>query len=120
MIDNFATQRFCSLFNLPPTGRYRFFEADVLKDNLSQMFDSSDVVVHLVAATNTAGIFEIRKLIEQVNHNGSEIVARACLKNDCAMIFISTTSVYGTQDEKVDEDSSISDLKPQSLMQNLN
>ena len=114
MIDNFATQRFCSLFNLPSTGRYRFFEADVLKDDLTPMFAGSDVVLHLAAITNAAGSFEIREQVEQVNYNGSEIVARECLKNDCALIFLSTTSVYGTQDEMVDEDCPITDLKPQS------
>jgi len=114
MIDNFATQRFCSLFNLPSSGRYRFFEADVLKDDLAPLFTGSDVVVHLAAITNAAGSFEIQGQVEQVNYRGSEIVARECLKNDCAMIFISTTSVYGTQDELVDEDCPTADLKPQS------
>ena len=114
MIDNLYTQRFCSLFNLPETDRYRFVEADVLKDDLTSIFSGSEMVIHLAAITDAAGSFEIREQVEQVNHNGSEIVARECLKNDCALIFISTTSVYGTQDEMVDEDCPITDLKPQS------
>ena len=114
MIDNLSTQRFCSLFNLPTTGKYRFLEADVLRDDLTSIFIGTDVVIHLAAITNAAGSFEIREKVEQVNYNGSEIVARECLKNDCALIFISTTSVYGVQDEIVDETCTATDLKPQS------
>jgi len=29
MIDNLSTQRYCSMFNLPPEGRYRFIEGDI-------------------------------------------------------------------------------------------
>jgi nucleoside-diphosphate-sugar epimerase len=114
MIDNFSTQRYCSLFNLPATGRYRFLETDVLTADLTSIFDGATVVVHLAAITDATNSFQIKDEVERVNFTGTERVAQACLKTDCALIFPSTTSVYGSQADEVDEDCPISDLKPQS------
>ena len=91
LIDNFSTQRYCSLFNLPASGQYYFHEADVLTADLSSIFDGASVVVHLAAITDATNSFEIKETV-----------------------FPSTTSVYGSQADKVDEDCPISDLKPQS------
>ncbi len=114
MLDNMSTQRYCSLFNLPSDGNYRFIEADVLETDLIPVFTGADVVVHLAAITDAAGSFERKEQVEHTNYTGTEIVARACLKTGSALIFLSTTSVYGTQRETVDEDCAVSDLKPQS------
>jgi UDP-glucose 4-epimerase len=114
LLDNLLTQRYCSLFNLPAHGRYRFLEDDVLTADLPSIFDGATAVVHLAAITDAANSFEIKETVEQVNFNGTERVARACLDSNCALIFPSTTSVYGSQAEEVDEDCPISDLKPQS------
>lgn len=112
MLDDLSAERYCSLFNLPAEGNYSFIEADVVEANLESIFAGADVVVHLAAITNAAGSFEIREQVERVNLLGTERVARACLNTGAAMIFPSTTSVYGTQAEIVDED--CPDLKPQS------
>jgi UDP-glucose 4-epimerase len=114
LLDNLSTQRYCSLFDLPAGCDYQFLETDILKEDLRQIFEGADVVVHLAAITDAAGSFEIKEQVEQVNLVGTERVARACLQTGCALIFPSTTSVYGTQAEIVDENCSISDLKPQS------
>ena len=114
MIDDLSAQRYCSLFNLPEKGRYRFIEADILKADLNEMFQGADVVIHLAAITNAAGSFEIAEQVEQVNYKGTERVARACARAGAALIFLSTTSVYGTQDERVDEDCTAESLRPQS------
>jgi UDP-glucose 4-epimerase len=114
MLDDFSAQRYCSLFNLPVEGNYSFVEADVLTANLNAIFAKADVVVHLAAITNAAGSFENKEQVEQVNLLGTEKVAQACLNAGAALIFPSTTSVYGTQAEIVDEDCPIEDLKPQS------
>jgi nucleoside-diphosphate-sugar epimerase len=81
LLDNLSTQRYCSLFNLPDTGQYRFLETDVMTADLASIFVGATVVV------------------QQVN---------------CALIFPSTTSVYGSQVNEVDEYCPISNLKPQS------
>jgi nucleoside-diphosphate-sugar epimerase len=114
MLDDFSAQRYCSLFNLPAEGNYSFEEADVLTADLDAIFAGANVVVHLAAITNAAGSFDIREQVEQVNLVGTEKVARACLNAGCTLIFPSTTSVYGTQAEVVDEDCPVEDLKPQS------
>jgi UDP-glucose 4-epimerase len=114
MLDDFSTQRYCSLFNLPVEGKYRFVETDILKADLAELFDGASVVIHLAAITNAAGSFEIAEQVEEVNYKGTEKVARACLETGSALVFLSTTSVYGTQNETVDEDCPISDLLPQS------
>jgi nucleoside-diphosphate-sugar epimerase len=114
LLDNLSTQRYCSLFNLPSQGHYYFLEADVLTADLVPIITGADVVVHLAAITNAASSFEIKDQVERVNFVGTELVAQACLQAGCAFIFPSTTSVYGTQAEIVDEDCPPADLKPQS------
>jgi nucleoside-diphosphate-sugar epimerase len=114
LLDNLSTQRYCSLFDLPADGHYRFIEADVLEANLSSIFTGAQAVVHLAAITNAAGSFEIQNQVEQVNFVGTQKVARACVTTGSALVFLSTTSVYGPQGETVDEECPATDLKPQS------
>jgi UDP-glucose 4-epimerase len=114
LLDNLATQRYCSLFNLPAGVRFRFVEADVLTAELVQLFAGIDVVIHLAAITNAAGSFEIQDQVENVNFTGTERVAQACLATGSKLLFLSTTSVYGTQNEVVDENCIAEELKPQS------
>jgi nucleoside-diphosphate-sugar epimerase len=114
MIDDLSSQRYCSLFNLPPNGRYRFIEADVLTADFAAVFSGADSVVHLAAITNAAGSFEMGEQVERVNYMGTNRVANMCLESGCPMIFISTTSVYGSQEKVVDENCPLSDLIPQS------
>ena len=93
---------------------FRFIEDDVCTGNLEEYFAGMDAVVHLAAITNAARSFEIQDQVECVNFEGAERVARACVACGCKMIFLSTTSVYGTQEEIVDENCSVDELKPQS------
>jgi nucleoside-diphosphate-sugar epimerase len=114
MIDNMLTQRYCSLFNLPVEGRYRFIEADVLTTDLNPIIKGADVVLHLAAITDAASSFVNKEQVENVNYNATVKVAEACQDVKCPMIHISTTSVYGTQRDVVDEDCSPEELQPQS------
>jgi len=114
MIDNMVTQRFPSLFDLPPEGKYQFIEGDVLKTDLYKLIDGANVVIHLAAITNAAGSFENKEQVEHVNYNATVRVAEACSQAKCSMIHLSSTSVYGTQEEVVDEDCSPEELQPQS------
>lgn len=114
LLDNLSTQRCCSLFNLPDGVPFCLVEQDIHSADLEKYFAGIDVVVHLAAITDAASSFEIKEQVERVNLAGTERVAQACLQVGCALIFPSTTSVYGTQAETVDEDCPLSDLKPQS------
>src|SRR6185436_705401 len=78
------------------------------------LFAGADAVVHLAAITDATSSFDNQDKVEEVNFAGTERVARACIEAGCALIFPSTTSVYGTQAEVVDENCPVTDLKPQS------
>ncbi len=114
MIDNMMTQRFPSLFNLPALGRYRFIEADVTQINLQPILKDAHVLIHLAAVTDAAGSFDKADLLEANNYQATVKVAEACAKTDTRLIALSSTSVYGTQNEVVAEDCTPDELKPQS------
>ena len=114
LIDNLSSERYCSLFGLPAGVPFRFVEADVCTADLDRMFDGADCVVHLAAITNAAGSFEIQDQVERVNFEGTQRVAEACVRTGSRLLFLSTTSVYGTQAATVDEACAIEDLRPQS------
>jgi nucleoside-diphosphate-sugar epimerase len=114
MIDNMMTQRFPSLFNLPSTGKYRFIEGDVTKMDLNLVFSGAEVVIHLAAITDAAGSFDKATEVEENNYQSTVKVADACVETDARLIALSSTSVYGTQNEVVDEDCGEDELQPQS------
>lgn len=114
MIDDLSTQRFSSLFDLPESGAFRFQEGDIRTADLTELFRGAHVVVHLAAITNATDSFANRDAVEAVNVAGTRRVAEACAENGSPLIFLSTTSVYGTQSTEVDEDCTESELRPQS------
>jgi UDP-glucose 4-epimerase len=114
MLDNLAAQRYSSLFNLPKNVCYKFVEGDVLDYSLESLFKGADVVMHLAAITNAAGSFEIKDRVEKENFECTMRVAESCLKERTPLIHLSSTSVYGTQKEEVDENCTEEELQPQS------
>jgi len=112
MVDNLATDRYASLFDLPPAGRYEFVEADILDADLARVFAGADAVIHLAAVTHGSGA-EAERRMERVNLAGTARVARACLAANAALFFPSTTSVYGVHGV-VTEQCPVSELRPQS------
>ncbi len=114
LIDNMATQRFASLFDLPAIGRYRFHEADVRAVDLRPLLEDAHAVVHLAATTDAAGSAGNGAAVEANNYNATASVAEACIATGARLIHFSSTSVYGTQDTTVSEDCAPEDLKPQS------
>lgn len=114
MIDTMMTQRFPSLFNLPDIGRYRFIEGDVTAMDLRPVMDGAHAVVHLAAITDAAGSFDKAALVEANNYRATQKVTEACVETGARLIVLSSTSVYGTQNDVVSEDCSPEELKPQS------
>ncbi len=114
MIDDFATQRYASLFDLPTSATYKFIEGDVTEMDLSEAIEGSDAVIHLAAITDAAGSFDKADQVEIRNFAATRNVAEACAAAGVKLIYPSTTSVYGTQKDVVDEDCSEEELKPQS------
>jgi UDP-glucose 4-epimerase len=114
MIDNLMTKRYTSLFNLPPKGQYQFIEGDVTQMDLRAVFKDAFVIIHLAAITDAAGSFENASELEANNYTATLKVAEACVATGARLISLSSTSVYGTQNEVVSEDCSPDELKPQS------
>jgi nucleoside-diphosphate-sugar epimerase len=114
LIDNMMTQRFCSLFNLPAEGNYRFIEGDIEKLNLLEIFKQAHTVIHLAAITDAAGSFDKAEQVERNNLNSTKHVAESCVQAGARLITLSSTSVYGTSESLVDEACSATELKPQS------
>src|SRR3990167_2535764 len=116
MIDNLSTQRYASLFDLPSAATYQFIETDVCdaRVDLVPIFQGADVVIHLAAITNAAASFDHAAEVERVNFQATQRVADACLSVNAPMVMASSTSVYGTQEKKVDENCGLEELKPQS------
>jgi len=114
MIDNLSTQRFSSLFNLSPKINFSFYNEDILSADLNKYFKDVDTVVHLAALTDAETSFVRKEEVEEVNHIGTQKVIDACAERGCKLIFPSTTSVYGSQEDTVDETCSKKDLLPQS------
>jgi UDP-glucose 4-epimerase len=114
MIDSLFTQRYPSLFNLPAEAKYRFIEGDVLTLDLDPVFDEADVAIHLAAITDATNSFQKKDQVEHVNFNATLKVAETCVQAGVPLIHLSSTSVYGTQNEVVDEECSKDELQPQS------
>ena len=114
IIDNMMTQRFASLFNLPKIGNYSFIEGDVRLMDLNSLFKGADIVIHLAAITDATGSFDKATEVEENNYQSTLKVANACRETGASLIALSSTSVYGTQNDIVDEDCSENELQPQS------
>lgn len=114
LLDNLMGERYSSLFDLPRDVPFRFEQADIRSADLESMFAGFDTVIHLAAITNAAESFGIAALVHDVNFNGTIRVADACRNTGARMLFLSTTSVYGTQLEIVDENCPANELRPQS------
>ncbi len=112
LVDNLSTQRYCSLFNLPEGVRYSFLEQDVRTIDWPSILEGVDAVIHLAALTDAAGTADRPEQVHENNFKSTKIVADACLKAGVPLIFPSSTSVYGSQSELVDE--TCTDLQPQS------
>ncbi len=116
LVDNLLTQRFPSLFNLGVS--HQFYALDISEeknsDKLATLVGLVDTVIHLAARTDAAGSASDPLGVEHNNFLSTKNIANACSKLGRPLIHISSTSVYGSQKNLVDENCSISDLKPQS------
>lgn len=114
IVDNLSTQRYSSLFNLPDGARYRFIEGDVTAMDMEGVLAGADVVVHLAALTDAAASFEHPEEMERVNFAATKHVAEMCSRAGAALIHASSTSIFGTEKDVVDEDCGPEGIAPQS------
>jgi len=114
IVDNLLTQRYASLFDLPADMDFLFNETDILSPEIETVIEDSDVLIHLAAVTDAERSFGRADEVEEINKKGLEKVARLCADRGCSLLFPSSTSVYGSQSEVVDETCPEKELKPQS------
>jgi UDP-glucose 4-epimerase len=114
LIDNLATQRMASLFNLPADVPFHFVGEDILTSDLPARFKDAHAVVHLAALTDPAASFDDPEGVAAVNGEGTARVARACVKTGARLLFPSSTSVYAPRGATVDENCPDADLDPKS------
>jgi len=114
VVDSLQTQRFTSLFNLPKTPRIHFYEKDVrdLENTFLTQVGKIDYAIHLAALTDASGTLDKRDFLFNNNFESTKSIVQLCGENGIPLIFPSTTSVYGSQSDLVDEN--CSDLVPQS------
>jgi nucleoside-diphosphate-sugar epimerase len=82
--------------------------------DLNSLFKGADIVIHLAAITDATGSFDKSTEVEENNYQSTLKVANACRETGASLIALSSTSVYGTQNDIVDEDCSENELQPQS------
>jgi UDP-glucose 4-epimerase len=109
--DNLATQRYTSLFNLPPHVK-NFHQIDSKDTKISELIQKSDLVIHLSAITDATSSFKRPKELFENNLNSTKTIVDLCGEYDKFLVFPSSTSVYGSQETRVDENSL--NLNPQS------
>jgi len=114
LVDNLATQRYSSLFDLPQDQAFEFHHLDVISEDMRPIIEDCDVLIHLAAVTDAESSFHNQEMVEKTNKYGLENVAKLCAELNTSLIFPSTTSVYGSQEELVDESCDEPFLKPQS------
>ena len=114
LVDNLLTQRYSSLFALPDGIDFIFHQIDINSKEMRKIIENSDVLIHLAAVTDAEKSFEKINEVEEINKKGSEYVANLCADSGCSLLFPSSTSVYGSQNELVDENCLEEELKPQS------
>ncbi len=114
VVDDFMTQRYASLFNLSLETKIDFQEKRVqdITEEWLRKVGPIDVIVHLSATTDAAGNANNREALFENNHRGTDHLARLALELGIKFIFPSSTSVYGSQSNLVDE--TCEDLLPQS------
>lgn len=115
--DDFSTQRFSSLFNLPKTHvKIEFIEGDIndiakIKDAMKDI----DVVVHLASVTDAPATINNPGLTHRVVYEGTWNVVNAAMQAKVRrFLYASTTSVYGEAEGIVDENSAEEIYKPAS------
>ncbi len=114
MVDNLSSQRFPSLYNLPKGPKYSFIDHDIKDLDFSGILSEADFCIHFAAITDAAGSFDNAEELEANNFECTSKIAKQCANYKVKLITLSSTSVYGTQNEVVAEDCSDEELKPQS------
>ena len=114
IVDSLVTQRYSSLFNLPLASKIEYIEKSVTELNPADITRIGDIdcVIHLAATTDASGNLDRSEALFKNNLGSTTAIADLCGSLEIPLIFPSSTSVYGSQSNLVDE--TCADLIPQS------
>jgi len=106
ILDNFRQPRFHALWDLPSYAEYDFYRADIRDEEpVVEAMEGVDTVFHLAAVTNAPETFDIPEKTWEVNHKAAlEVYEAARDAGVEEFVNVSTCSVYGTTEEKIEED----------------
>ena len=101
VVDNFLTQRYCSLFNL--NNKIKFIEADI-EDISTEDLSDIDIVIHLAAITSVEQSISNVGEMESINIDKTKKFIDVCEESNISkFIFPSSSSVYGVESDVVNE-----------------
>ena len=102
VIDNFSTQRYCSLLNLPKTSKkICFIQKDLSLKNALNNFKKVDVILNLASITDAEGSLKIRKKIYKNNLGIFNNVLEYCKKNSSKFFKTAMFRVCSWLDRKI-------------------
>lgn len=104
LVDNLTTNKTSSLFFLKK--KFYFFDIDLLNNikKISNIVKETDIIIHLAALTNAESSLSKKKKFIKHNFNCSNNIFEIANRHKKKIIFISSTSVYGSQKKIVYED----------------
>jgi nucleoside-diphosphate-sugar epimerase len=104
LVDNLTTNKISSLFFLKK--KFNFYDINLLKDyyKISKITKRCDIIIHLAALTNAELSLSREKKFIEHNLNCSNNIFKIASYHKKKIIFISSTSVYGSQKKIVYED----------------
>ena len=111
--DSLLTQRYSSIFDIPEDQNVRFFKMET-QERTPPCLSAYEItaVIHLAAMTDAAGSFERRDELFKNNFGGTQQLANSCGEMNVPIIFPSSTSVYGSNESLVTEESITSPQSP--------
>ena len=113
LLDNIANSKFTVLSKIKKDRKKKiFFYEDVSKPKYLFKIKKIDAVIHLASTTNAQDSVNDKKKYLENNLGSFNNILKYCIQNKAKLIHISSTSVYGDQNEYVDENSKF--LNPQS------
>lgn len=114
VVDSLQTQRYSSLYRLPLAPKIKFIEKKVTEINAVEIsrLGAIDCVVHLAAMTDASGNLRNSEALFNNNLGSTDAITDLCGSLEVPLIFPSSTSVYGSQSNLVDE--TCTELIPQS------
>ncbi len=102
VVDNISTQRYSSIFNRIPK-IFSFYPIDTRDEKIEKFVDENDVVIHLAGMTDAAGSINMANELFENNLKSTINISRMTNKYNKKLVFSSSTSVYGYQENIVSE-----------------